>query len=198
MRSMKKKDATPSRLTMQSDHPVLAFLNTTRVIEATLQDSLQTDAGVLHVLKQLGWPIRFKGTGLLPAARELRETVRRLVEGRKAGTPLHLAPLNKFLGEASSHLELRLHSDGSVAAERVWTQCTAQQALAPLAEAAAELLAVGDFRLVRQCESQTCVLWFYDRTKSHQRRWCSMASCGNRHKMAAFRKRHGEVVPDTR
>jgi predicted RNA-binding Zn ribbon-like protein len=31
------------------------------------------------------------------------------------------------------------------------------------------------------------VLWFFDRTKSHRRRWCSMAVCGNRHKAARFR-----------
>jgi predicted RNA-binding Zn ribbon-like protein len=32
-------------------------------------------------------------------------------------------------------------------------------------------------------------LWFSDQTKSHQRRWCSMEMCGNRHKVAAYRKR---------
>jgi predicted RNA-binding Zn ribbon-like protein len=51
------------------------------------------------------------------------------------------------------------------------------------------LLATGDFSLVRRCENAACVLWFYDRTRSHHRRWCSMARCGNRHKVAAFRKR---------
>jgi len=61
------------------------------------------------------------------------------------------------------------------------------------AEAAAELLAEGDFELIRRCESESCVLWFYDRTKSHRRRWCSMASCGNRHKVAAFRSRRSNV-----
>ena len=43
--------------------------------------------------------------------------------------------------------------------------------------------------LIRECEHPDCVLWFYDRTKSHRRRWCSMALCGNRHKVAEFRKR---------
>ncbi|HEX8403835.1 MAG TPA: CGNR zinc finger domain-containing protein, partial [Duganella sp.] len=40
-----------------------------------------------------------------------------------------------------------------------------------------------------QCEHPECILWFYDRTKSHKRRWCSMALCGNRYKAAQFRKR---------
>nr|WP_254214234.1 CGNR zinc finger domain-containing protein [Burkholderia multivorans] len=34
------------------------------------------------------------------------------------------------------------------------------------------------------------MLWFLDRTKSHRRRWCSKALCGNRQKVAAFRRRH--------
>jgi predicted RNA-binding Zn ribbon-like protein len=59
----------------------------------------------------------------------------------------------------------------------------------PVAEAVATLLAKGDFSLVRKCESPDCTLWFHDRTKSHHRRWCSMALCGNRMKVAAFRAR---------
>jgi len=33
------------------------------------------------------------------------------------------------------------------------------------------------------------VLYFYDTTKNHRRQWCSTAACGNRHKVADFRKR---------
>jgi predicted RNA-binding Zn ribbon-like protein len=64
-----------------------------------------------------------------------------------------------------------------------------EQLLAPLAEAAAEFLATADFSLVRACEGRACILWFYDRTKSHRRRWCSMQVCGNRHKVETFRER---------
>jgi predicted RNA-binding Zn ribbon-like protein len=42
---------------------------------------------------------------------------------------------------------------------------------------------------VRRCEGVDCVLWFYDRTKAHRRRWCSMEGCGNRAKVARFRSR---------
>ena len=57
------------------------------------------------------------------------------------------------------------------------------------AEAAAELFTKPEFNLVRKCESDDCVLWFYDRTKGHKRRWCSMAVCGNMHKVSKFRSR---------
>jgi predicted RNA-binding Zn ribbon-like protein len=68
-------------------------------------------------------------------------------------------------------------------------KATPEQLLMPVALSGAELLASGNFDLVRACESAECVLQFYDRTKSHRRRWCSMATCGNRHKVAAFRAR---------
>jgi predicted RNA-binding Zn ribbon-like protein len=63
------------------------------------------------------------------------------------------------------------------------------QLLMPLAEAIGDLVCHCDFRLVRICENPRCTLIFYDRTKSHARRWCSMAVCGNRAKAAAHRAR---------
>ncbi len=194
---MKLGDETRNQSALLSDHPVLEFLNTTLMVEGRLEDQLQSDADVLSTLHSLGWPTRCTSTqfegALIAAARGLREELRHLIERRKADKPLALARLNKFLGEARSHLMLRHDREGSLLTGRVWECETPQQALAPVAEAAADLLSSGNFKLIRRCESETCVLWFYDRTKSHRRRWCSMASCGNRHKVTAFRKRHGEA-----
>lgn len=190
---MKTSVETRTQPAMLSGHAVLEFLNTTPMVEGKLQDLLQTDADVLSALTRLGWPLEFGGSGLLAAARNLREEIRQLVERRKDGDRLHLAQLNKFLAEAKRHLELSQDKKGSLAVRRVWEHRTPRQALAPVAEAAADLLVTGDFELIRRCESETCVLWFYDRTRSHQRRWCSMASCGNRHKVATFRKRSSKA-----
>jgi predicted RNA-binding Zn ribbon-like protein len=65
--------------------------------------------------------------------------------------------------------------------------------LAPVAEALTRLLTEVDLELVRQCEGDHCTLLFHDITKSHRRRWCSMAGCGNRMKVAAFRARRKGV-----
>ena len=46
-----------------------------------------------------------------------------------------------------------------------------------------------DLSLVRTCEGTGCILFFYDTTKSHTRRWCSMAGCGNRMKATLFYQR---------
>lgn len=64
-----------------------------------------------------------------------------------------------------------------------------QQLLAPIAESAADLLCYGRMEYLKKCEGAECVLYFYDTTKNHSRRWCSMAGCGNRAKVTAFYKR---------
>src|ERR1700750_1835142 len=61
--------------------------------------------------------------------------------------------------------------------------------LAPLAEAVAQFLATADFGISDWCaavQGGDCVLWFYDRTKGHPQRWCSMEVCGNRNKVTRF------------
>nr|WP_296360395.1 DUF1552 domain-containing protein [Ralstonia sp.] len=107
---------------------------------------------------------------------------------RKAGRAASADALNVFLRQAPSHPVL-VWENGTPRVERLRPSDSVEQCLAPLAEAAAHLLAEGDFQLVRVCEHPECTLWFYDRTKSHKRRWCSMAVCGNRHKVAEYRKR---------
>lgn len=84
----------------------------------------------------------------------------------------------------------RVPNDGSRAElvrARHWD--SPQQLLVPVAESAARLMVTGDRSLVRHCEGLNCTLWFYDRTKSHRRRWCSMAVCGNRAKARMHRER---------
>lgn len=63
-----------------------------------------------------------------------------------------------------------------------------------IARATAEFLASANLTLVRRCQGEGCILFFHDTTKSHTRRWCSMATCGNRTKVKAHyvRTRGGE------
>jgi predicted RNA-binding Zn ribbon-like protein len=62
--------------------------------------------------------------------------------------------------------------------------------LAPVAAAAAELLSTGDRARLRRCSAEGCGRWFYDVSRNGRRRWCSMARCGNRAKVAAHYRRH--------
>jgi predicted RNA-binding Zn ribbon-like protein len=63
-------------------------------------------------------------------------------------------------------------------------------ALAILARSIADFLVTADFKHLRRCaNTDSCVLVFYDTTKNHRRQWCSNAMCGNRYKVAEFRRR---------
>lgn len=63
------------------------------------------------------------------------------------------------------------------------------QILSNIAESVADFLAENNLDNLRKCESENCILYFYDTTKNHSRRWCSMKSCGNRAKANAFYSR---------
>jgi predicted RNA-binding Zn ribbon-like protein len=176
-----------------ADHPVLDFLNTIAAPEGVSIDVLQSDADVLHWLERAGMepatkPTAFPRSALLNAARDLREIIRALVHKRKAGKRPDVSALNGFLVEAASYPQL-VWDSSALSIERHRAARTPEQILAPIAESAAEFLSTADFELVRPCEGRDCILWFYDRTKSHRRRWCSMSICGNRHKVEAFRER---------
>ena len=184
---------------MVADHPALDMLNTGGDMpDGRAFEHWRDDADVVRWLSRTAWPVDTKRTArasgdLVSAARELREAVRGLVTGRKTGRAADPEPLNRFLRKAISYPRLVWHADGDPELVRETEASGAARALLPLAEAAAELLARGDFALVRQCEHPECVYWFYDRTKSHRRRWCSMALCGNRYKVAQYRKRQSDA-----
>jgi predicted RNA-binding Zn ribbon-like protein len=176
------------------DHPALNFINTLHTVGRELTDTWQRDEDVAAWIVREGlrdslplakWP---DGT-LLRKARNLRELALKAVEARKAKKSLPLDELNAFLEHSASHRVLSAKSRTDMHYERVYRQKTVEQYLAPVAESVAELLSHTDFDLVHHCESPQCVLWFYDRTKAHRRRWCSPLLCGNRAKVAAFRAR---------
>ena len=194
MRRSRLRPAVELRALLLAGHPALDFLNTRMPVNREVVDFLQSDEDVLRWLKQAGLSVAKSHPHTAPisladAARTLRENIRSLVEKRKAGQRGDPSVLNGFLAEAQSHPRLVWNTSRSLTIERVRRQGTPAGILAPVAEAAADLLATCDFTLVKRCEDETCVLWFSDQTKSHHRRWCSTALCGNRHKVAAYRKR---------
>jgi predicted RNA-binding Zn ribbon-like protein len=177
-----------------ADHPALDLLNTVANVDGKPLDFWQSDEDVTQWLAQAGVTQpdeapSYPPLALRDAARSLREVVRKLVAQRKAGEKLDLAGLNAFLARGRYEVQLVEDDAGNLHVEHRHEQATPEQLLMPLAQSAAELLATADFNLVRKCEHPECTLYFSDRTKSHRRRWCSMALCGNRHKVASFRRR---------
>ena len=47
----------------------------------------------------------------------------------------------------------------------------------------------GELAHLKLCAADDCRAVFYDRSKNHSGRWCSMDSCGNRAKVRAWRER---------
>jgi predicted RNA-binding Zn ribbon-like protein len=184
----------PHKLDFIGDHLAINFINTLRTPLGEPFDVFKTDddvrdwllrAGVSAPSKSANW----RPGALLRKARQLRDTALKAVKARKAGKRPSLDALNSFLEHSTSHPELVMRRRSKIEIKRVYSGRTVEEFLAPIAESVADLLANGDFELIRHCEGDKCILWFYDRTKAHRRRWCSATGCGNRAKVAAFRAR---------
>jgi len=174
-------------------HDLVAWLGATNLCAPKLLADATGDAGARRL------------DAIAAEARALREWFRGFVEGH-AGKPLgasaarELGPLNALLGEDNAFRSVEglgggrgagVSTPGGLAWRRHRRKLPLRAALLlPVADAIGDLVTAEDFMLVRRCEGTGCSLVFLDRTKSHARRWCSMAWCGNRAKAAAHRARH--------
>ncbi|MFF7789614.1 ABATE domain-containing protein [Streptomyces sp. NPDC007991] len=68
------------------------------------------------------------------------------------------------------------------------------EVLGAVARDAVDLLGGADFARVRECLNEECTRLFVDLSRSANRRWCGMAECGNRHKVANYRKRRQQAA----
>jgi predicted RNA-binding Zn ribbon-like protein len=132
---------------------------------------------------------------VLRQALELRGAVRRIAGALAEGTaiePGYVEPINALLRITEGHDEL-MRAGGGWRLGFVRREQRLEWLLAGVARSAAELVAEGPGAPVRKCGNPECVLYFYDTSRTGRRRWCSMAACGNRSKVAAFanRKRRG-------
>ena len=125
----------------------------------------------------------------LATARELREALFRLALARATGSPLpegDRAQVNRWAaGPAPAPL---LEAEGFLWAD----EGGAPALLALLAREAVLLLGGSLATRIRQCSGEGCALLFVDTSRSGRRRWCSMAACGNKTKVASFRERKKE------
>jgi len=171
----------------------LNFLNTLGIRRGRPVDVLASPIQLLQWLGAagLGWPPDCGLATSLPAARlalhearVLREEIGHAVEAVAAGEPIPVTSsyaINRVLDSSRISFRLEPDEDGLRIDERE-TGSGVLTALAPIALAAAELLADSDPSRIRQCGSAGCVQWFLDTSKNGRRRWCSMARCGNREK----------------
>lgn len=191
-----QRDSSSAEAPLLGDHLAMDLLNTQVRNDGEAIEYWNSGDDVLKWLERCGvvsalWGKAVDRAELLAQGRALRTLARRLIVQRKKGEVGDASGLNEYLHAYLSAPHLGRDEEGNLALTRTARGEAIASLLGPVAEAVAQLLAEGDFTLVKQCDHPDCILWFYDRTKAHKRRWCSMASCGNRYKAAQFRKRKG-------
>ncbi len=103
-----------------------------------------------------------------------------------------IEPLNDILRITEGHDELVGH-EGIWKIEFVAREGGLDWLLAAVARSGAEIIAEGTRARLRLCANPHCGLFFYDNSRTRRRRWCSMAACGNRSKVAAFARKHASA-----
>lgn len=118
----------------------------------------------------------------------LREAMRAVIGGN-TGLPVYpveTATLNE--AATASRLHMRFGSDGKPRLEP-----DVAGAVGAMGRLVAKLYAAMQddaWARLRLCSRSSCRWAFFDRSKNHSSRWCSMTSCGNREKAKRFRIQH--------
>jgi predicted RNA-binding Zn ribbon-like protein len=133
--------------------------------------------------------------GVAAEARRLRDAIGTSVDAALAGRapdPTAITEIDDWLVLAGTRPALRSGHDGHpVLGERATD--SPRRALGMLALEAAQLLADPEERArLRRCEG--CGEIFLDRSPAGRRRWCSMATCGNRAKARRHRAARREAA----
>jgi predicted RNA-binding Zn ribbon-like protein len=117
----------------------------------------------------------------------LREAMRAMIGGNSGLRvyPVDLATLNE--AAVASGLRVKFGPDGTPRLEP-----EARGVVGAMGRLVATLYSAmqsEDWERLKLCGSDTCRWAFYDRSKNHSSRWCTMASCGNRAKARRFRQK---------
>ena len=125
----------------------------------------------------------------LKKAVALRDVIYRILSDAAKRKTIKSSDLRKFnlaLAEGLENTKIAATTNGF---EWAWDKSDRafDQMLWPILRETAELLTTQDITRVGQCaDDRGCGYLFYDTSRNHSRRWCSMNSCGNRAKA----KRH--------
>jgi len=131
-------------------------------------------------------------TAALVDARRVRAALRSLAERGAMTTGVRIDTLNEInrvLGRSAGTRRLELRTDGTFTRAFVPVGDAFAGLMIPIVESAADALILGELPRVRRCADPRCARVFFDGTKNAARRWCDMATCGNRAKAARHRAR---------
>ena len=127
---------------------------------------------------------------VLGDARRVRAVLRALAERGVASQDVRsdaLAEINRVLGRSAGTRRIELQGDGTFVRAFVPVGDAFAGLLIPIVDGAADALILDELARVRRCADPRCGRVFQDETKNGRRRWCDMATCGNRAKAARHR-----------
>lgn len=132
----------------------------------------------------------------LVEARRVRAALRSLAErGRtdqgERAREAALVEINRVLGRSVGTRRVEALPDGGYARSFVPVGDVFGGLVIPVVESAVDSLVHGELLRIHKCADRRCPRHFYDVSRSRTRRWCDMATCGNRAKAARHRKRAG-------
>jgi predicted RNA-binding Zn ribbon-like protein len=162
-----------------------------RWLEATTVLDAERAGGI----RRRAWQQPAGATASLADARRIRASLRALAERGALVSDVRLATLaeiNRVLGRSAGTRRVEPRADGSFVRSFVPVGDAFAGLMIPVVESAADALVTGELARVRRCADPRCLHVFYDNTKNGRRRWCDMATCGNRAKAARHRKRVSE------
>jgi len=162
-----------------------------------LVDFLELRGGVASgdgaMLRRMGETDARRCAGALAQALQFRETIRAMLDAMASKRSLRaqwVAEVNQALASGAGASRL-LRQDTGWRLGLSPGPAGPLRVLTPIARAIADLVVSSQSVEIRKCANPRCVLYFRDRSRTRRRRWCSMAVCGNRMKVATHVRRHG-------
>src|SRR5256714_13902527 len=159
---------------------------------AWLQTAIALDAERAQMIRRRAIQQPSGATAALIDARRVRAALRSLAERGAVAPPVRLdalAEIDRVVGRSAGTRRVELRSDGIFARSFVPVGDAFAGLMIPIVESAADALILGELPRVRRCADPRCARVFFDGTKNAARRWCDMATCGNRAKAARHRAR---------
>jgi predicted RNA-binding Zn ribbon-like protein len=155
--------------------------------KATPRDLLAAPEDLCRWLRAAGFDVEDleASEAELAVARRLREAVHAIASARIGGT----------VDPEEARAELNAIARAPAAAPQLDARGAlawhggAAALTATVAREAVALLGGPQAPDIRRCEADGCAILFLDTSRSGDRRWCSMAACGNKAKVAEFRRR---------
>ncbi len=154
---------------------------------------LHADAVASYSTRAAGDPAFAART--LERIRRTRAAMRELVDAtveRRPPARDHLAEINRAL--RTHYVYVLVPAPDGVSLDHRHEGDPVEGAIARLTESIAREVSQGHVDRLRTCANDTCRWVFFDTSRTGRRRWCDMATCGNRAKAARHRERRKEAV----